>query len=92
MDRSRLGVSLELRSVQDPSYKSGHFRSLYKELEIERVKTTALHPQSDGIIKRIIGPTIVPIYRREREKRPPFFLPRPMKQRDRYLPGYLERS
>lgn len=51
---SRYGVPLELHSDQGRSFESSIFKELLKMLGIKKTRTTPLHPQSDGLVERMI--------------------------------------
>ncbi|XP_076230291.1 uncharacterized protein LOC143176614 [Nomia melanderi] len=51
---SRYGVPLELHSDQGRSFESSIFKELMKMLGIKKTRTTPLHPQSDGLVERMI--------------------------------------
>ncbi|GFV95857.1 retrovirus-related Pol polyprotein from transposon 412 [Trichonephila clavipes] len=49
---SRFGVSLQLHSDQGRNFYSAVCKRLYEILAIDKTRTTALHPQSDGMVER----------------------------------------
>ena len=49
---SRFGVPLELHSDQGRNFDSKIFQELCQSLGIHKTRTTALHPQSDGMVER----------------------------------------
>jgi transposase InsO family protein len=49
----RYGCPLEVHSDQGKQYESALFREMCKLLEINKTRTTPLHPRSDGMIKRM---------------------------------------
>ncbi|GFU10157.1 retrovirus-related Pol polyprotein from transposon 412 [Trichonephila clavipes] len=49
---SRNGVPLELLSDQGRNFDSAACKRLSKVLGINEIRTTALHPQSDGMVER----------------------------------------
>ncbi|CAK9820223.1 Retrovirus-related Pol polyprotein from transposon 412 [Anthophora quadrimaculata] len=51
---SRHGVPLELHSDQGRSFESTVFKELMQLLGIKKTRTTPLHPQSDGLVERMI--------------------------------------
>lgn len=48
----RLGVLIQLHSDQGRNLESALFSEMAKLLGIQKTQTTALHPQSDGMIER----------------------------------------
>ncbi|KAJ8941098.1 hypothetical protein NQ318_019103 [Aromia moschata] len=50
---SRIGVPLELHSDQGRNFESILFQNICRTLNIRKTRTTALHPQSDGMVKRM---------------------------------------
>ena len=48
----RFGVPAELHSDQGRNFESLVFREVCTLLGIRKTRTTALHPQSDGIVER----------------------------------------
>ncbi|XP_076660208.1 uncharacterized protein LOC143363524 [Halictus rubicundus] len=51
---SRHGVPLELHSDQGRNFESSVFKELMRLLGIRKTRTTPLHPQSDGLVERMI--------------------------------------
>ncbi|XP_076660385.1 uncharacterized protein LOC143363724 [Halictus rubicundus] len=51
---SRHGVRLELHSDQGRNFESSVFKELMRLLGIRKTRTTPLHPQSDGLVERMI--------------------------------------
>lgn len=49
---SRFGVPLQLRSDQGGSFESVLFNDVCSLLGVDKTRTTALHPQSDGMVER----------------------------------------
>ena len=49
---SRFGVPLDLHSDQGRNFESKIFQELCQSLGIHKTRTTALHPQSDGMVER----------------------------------------
>ncbi|XP_055939353.1 protein NYNRIN-like [Argiope bruennichi] len=49
---SRYGVPLQLHSDQGRNFDSAVCRRLCEILGIDKIRTTALHPQSDGMVER----------------------------------------
>lgn len=49
----RYGCPLEVHSDQGNQYESALFREMCKLLEINKTRTTPLHPRSDGMIERM---------------------------------------
>ena len=50
---SRYGVPLVLHSDKGSNFESKMIRKLSELLGIKKVKTTAYHPQCDGLVKRL---------------------------------------
>lgn len=48
----RLGVPIQVHSDQGRHFESALFNEMNKLLGIQRTRTSALHPQSDGMIER----------------------------------------
>ena len=49
---SRFGVPRELHSDQGRNFESSVFQEMCRLLGIKKTRTTALHPQSDGMVER----------------------------------------
>lgn len=49
---SRFGVPLEIHSDQARNSESNIFQQVLKTLGLKKTRTTALHPQSDGMVER----------------------------------------
>ena len=50
---SRFGVPIELHSDQKRNFESEVFQKMCVVLGIRKTRTTALHPQSDGLVERM---------------------------------------
>ncbi|MCQ7131118.1 DDE-type integrase/transposase/recombinase [Salmonella enterica] len=50
---SRFGVPLELHSDQGRNFEATLFQEVAKILGMRKTRTTALHPQSDGMVERL---------------------------------------
>ncbi|GFS98026.1 retrovirus-related Pol polyprotein from transposon 412 [Trichonephila clavipes] len=77
---SRFGVPLQLLSDQGRNFNSAVCKRLCEILAIDKTRTTALHPQSDGMAERF-NPTIlnslsllVSSNQQDWDKKLPFFL------------------
>ena len=49
---SRFGIPTKLHSDQGRQFESNLFREMCRLLQIEKTRTTAYHPQSDGMVER----------------------------------------
>ena len=49
---TRFGVPIELHSDQGREFESNFFRECCELLGVRNTRTTPLHPQSDGMVKR----------------------------------------
>ena len=49
---SRFGTPLQLHSDQGTNFESNVFREMCSLLGVDKTRTTALHPQSDGMVER----------------------------------------
>ena len=49
---SRFGVPLQLHSDQGRNFESVLFNDVCNLLGVDKTRTTALHPQSDGMVER----------------------------------------
>src|SRR5436190_18615568 len=50
---SRFGTPLELHSDQGRNFEFNLFQKICHLLDIRKTRTTASHPQSDGMVKRM---------------------------------------
>ena len=74
---SRFGIPGELHSDQGLNFKSSVFQEVCTLLGIYKTRTTALHPQSDGVVER---------YNRTIEAQQATFLQDRWRDWDRHLP------
>jgi len=49
----RFGVPLQIQTDQGRNFESVLFKEVCKLLDIEKTRTTPLHPQSDGMVERL---------------------------------------
>ncbi|GFV27486.1 retrovirus-related Pol polyprotein from transposon 412 [Trichonephila clavipes] len=77
---SRFGVSLQLHSDQGRNFDSAICKRLCEIIAIDKTRTTALHPQSDGMVERFSRTILnsfsllVSSNQQDWEKKLPFFL------------------
>ncbi|GFX48208.1 retrovirus-related Pol polyprotein from transposon 412 [Trichonephila clavipes] len=77
---SRFGAPLQLHSDQRRNFDSAVWKRLCEILAIDKTRTTALHPQSDGMVERFnriilnFPPLLVSSNQKDWDKRLPFFL------------------
>ncbi|GFW77507.1 hypothetical protein TNCV_2498991 [Trichonephila clavipes] len=77
---SRFGVPLQLHSDQGWNFDSAVCKRLCEILAIDKTRTTALHPQSDGMVERFNWTILnslsllVSKYQQKWDKKLPFFL------------------
>ena len=50
---SRFGVPLQIHTDQGRNFESVLFKEVCRLLDIEKTRTTPLHPQSDGMVERL---------------------------------------
>ncbi|GBN54817.1 hypothetical protein AVEN_133106-1 [Araneus ventricosus] len=66
---SRYGVPMLLHSYQGTNFNSALFTELCKLLGILKTRTTALHPESDGMVERFNPPSGSVFFLKRFEKR-----------------------
>ncbi|GFU89540.1 hypothetical protein TNCV_4803021 [Trichonephila clavipes] len=75
---SRFRVPLQLHSDQGSNFDSAVCQRLCEILTIDKTRTTALHPQSDGMVERfnrtILNSLSLLVSRNKQDKKLPFFL------------------
>ncbi|GFY22868.1 retrovirus-related Pol polyprotein from transposon 412 [Trichonephila clavipes] len=77
---SRFGVHLQLHSDQGKNFNSAVYKRLCEILAIDKTRTTALHPLSDGMVERFIRTILnslsllVSSNQQDWDKNLPFFL------------------
>lgn len=77
---SRFGIPLELHCDQGRNFESQLFTELCRILGVRKTRTTALHPQSDGMVERMNRTTgkylskVVAEHQRDWDHHLPFFL------------------
>ncbi|GFY17213.1 retrovirus-related Pol polyprotein from transposon 412 [Trichonephila clavipes] len=77
---SRFGVPLQLHSDQGRNFDSAVCKRLCEILAIDKTRTTALHPQSDGMVERFSRTILnslsllVSSNQQDWDKKLPFFL------------------
>ena len=49
---ARFGIPDKIHSDQGKQFESNLFKELYEMLQIDKTRTTAYHPQSDGMVER----------------------------------------
>ncbi|GFS61527.1 retrovirus-related Pol polyprotein from transposon 412 [Trichonephila clavipes] len=76
---SRFGVPLQLHSDQGRNFDSAVCKRLCVILAIDKTRTTASHPQSDGMVETSVGPFLTaslswyPVINRTGTRNCPFF-------------------
>ena len=79
---SRFGVPLQLHSDQGRNFEAELFQKMCELLGIEKTQTTALHPQSDGMVER---------FNRTLENHLAIFVEQNKKGWDRWIPSIVIR-
>ena len=49
---SRFGIPRQIHTDQGTQFESKLFQNLCQLLDVDKTRTTALHPQSDGMVER----------------------------------------
>ena len=52
---TRVGVPEEVLTDQGPNFMSALLEEVYRVLQIQRIRTTPYHPQTDGLVERFNG-------------------------------------
>ena len=77
---SRFGVPFQLHSDQGRNFEAELFQKMCELLGIEKTRTTALHPQSDGMVER---------FNRTLENHLAIFVEQNQRDWDRWIPSLL---
>ena len=77
---SRFGAPFQLHSDQGRNFEAELFQKMCELLGIEKTRTTALHPQSDGMVER---------FNRTLENHLAIFVEQNQKDWDRWIPSLL---
>ena len=77
---SRFGVPFQLHSDQGRNFEAELFQKMCELLGIKKTRTTALHPQSDGMVER---------FNRTLENHLAIFVEQNQKDWDRWIPSLL---